>query len=349
MHGAEDLRRKTTAAVLAVCDAVPEEGPMWVDQTRAVDGALDDAQLAAVVQLRSMITVAREKWLSRPPSDESVASGHAVVAEADAHTDDFTLHRFIVSRPESLDAAFEMFSQAMEWRATRGVSSLFVELHPRAADASGGRSPRHATARSLFYGGFGGFTRDGRPYFIERLGVADLAGYSRHPGAREIVVDAYIAHLETIFRCVRAHSAAAGKFTRCTIVIDCAGLSFSTLTHIGLVKAVSKIGPPNFPEGSQQVVVVNAPVVISAAWALVSPLLPARTRAKVAISSSWATRSVLRELIDDAQLPPFLGGSKAEGLDLIGGAEPVPHNWTPPPAPSVSTLDDSMVSVSLGD
>jgi hypothetical protein len=333
---------------------------MWVDPQQAPPGALDADQLAAVTKLRSMIADARGKWLSREPDGEAThANSDAILAEADAHTDDLTLHRFVVSRPESLAAACEMYCEAMEWRANRGVSALFAKFHPRANHAGDGcAKAQHEAARAMFYAGFAGFTRDGRPFFVERLGAADLAGYSRNADARALVEDAYVAHLETVFRTVRAHSSAAGAFTRCTIVIDCSGLSFSTLTHIGLVKAVSKIGPPNFPEGSQQVLVVNAPLVISAAYALVSPLLPARTRAKVSINASRSTRSVLNEIIDDSQLPSFLGGTKKKQGSpddvLIGRAENVPTHWVLPrpddsKSASEGALNDSMVSVSLGD
>jgi hypothetical protein len=232
--------------------------------------------------------------------------------------------RFIVSRPQSIDAALDMFTSAMEWRATRGVSQIFTELHPRAVHGGGAASIRHAAARQFFYAGYGGVTKAKDPYFIERLGLADLAGMARQPRLLDLMFDAYVCHLEAIFRSVRSHAAAVGAFTRCVIVIDCAGLSFSTLRHIGIIKRVSKIGPPNFPEGSSRVLVVNAPVAVSAAWAVISPLLPKRTQAKVSICSSWSSRSVLRDIIDDSELPEFLGGTQPSEEGLVARAEAVP-------------------------
>lgn len=292
-------------------EAPPGPQPLSVAQDAPL-GILSETELAAVKDLRSRVAASLAGWREE--------HGEAVVEESTAHTDDFTLHRFLVSRPDSVEEALEMFSQAMQWRVDRGVGRLFTELHPR-ADVSGAR---HTAARQYFYGGYGGVTRTGVPYFVERLGMADLAGMARQPRLLDLMFDAYVAHLETIFRSVRVHAAAVGQFSRCVVIIDCAGFSFSTLRHIGIIKKVSKIGPPNFPEGSSKVLVVNAPVVISAAWSVISPMLPKRTQAKVTICSSWTSQSVINELIDRTELPEFLGGTRPPELDLIARAESVP-------------------------
>ena len=104
------------------------------------------------------------------------------------------------------------------------------------------------------------------------------------------------------------------------------------MRHIGIIKAVSKIGPPNFPEGSSKVLIVNAPMIFSAMWTMVSPLLPKRTRAKVSISSSRWTSTTLLELIDAEQLPDFLGGERSlDDPHVVRTPPPLP-----PPAPFLS-------------
>ena len=95
-----------------------------------------------------------------------------------------------------------------------------------------------------------------------------------------------------------------------------------------VLQAVSKIGPPNFPEGSSKVLIVNAPMVFSAMWVIVSPLLPKRTRAKVSISSSRWTSSTLLELIDAKELPQFLGGERPTDDVHIARTETVPEGVT---------------------
>merc|ERR1719272_127912 len=111
--------------------------------------------------------------------------------------------------------------------------------------------------------------------------MADLSGFASEPKVLDLMYDSYVCYLEQVFRSVRNHAAAVGSFSRILIVVDASQLGFSTMRNIGIIKAVSKIGPPNFPEGSSKVIIVNVPLVFSGAWMLVSPLLPKRTREKV--------------------------------------------------------------------
>ena len=108
------------------------------------------------------------------------------------------------------------------------------------------------------------------------------------------------------------------------IIVDARGLSLSTLRHISIIKTVASIGPPYYPEGTHRVLVVNAPRIFAAAWALVSPLLPTRTRNKVSILSASATPAALDEVVAPEQLPAFLGGTKPEEEGTVCQALPVP-------------------------
>jgi len=298
-------------AVRSVCMEPPSSSlPYCIEPQQAPSGALTPEEMAAVAELRQLI---EEENL--PPQADPLLP--AASAEAEAHKDDFTLLRFVKSRPEGIRQAFEMFRDAMLWRAEQQASKLFEELHPL-----GHPSPRLELARAHFYAGLGGVDKAGLPFFVERLGAADLAGFSREPGVLQVIMDAYVAYLETIFRTARSCSAATGTFVRVMILVDASQLSFSTLRHIGIIKNVSKIGPANYPEGSSRVLIVNAPKLFSAAWAFVSPLLPARTRAKISIFSASETAASLLELIDAAELPRFLGGEREESL--VARADPVP-------------------------
>ena len=85
------------------------------------------------------------------------------------------------------------------------------------------------------------------------------------------------------------------------------------------------VGPLGGLRPPRQVLIVNAPAVFSAAWALVSPLLPARTRAKVSILGASASAPALLDLIDATELPAFLGGKRDEAGTMVARAEPVPR------------------------
>ena len=65
------------------------------------------------------------------------------------------------------------------------------------------------------------------------------------------------------------------------MVVDLKGLGMSFISNMKFVKLISKIGPPHYPEITERVLVVRAPWIVKMAWAVVSPLLPKRTREKV--------------------------------------------------------------------
>ena len=54
-----------------------------------------------------------------------------------------------------------------------------------------GSNERARFVHSVGYAGVGGMTRDGLPFFVERLGVADVSGVSGTTEALGLLLDAY--------------------------------------------------------------------------------------------------------------------------------------------------------------
>ena len=260
--------------------------------------------------LRAKLEARLEHWSS------------AVRAEAEAQLDDLTLGRWAVAFPQGAEAAFE---SAMKWRAESGPTQLMAELHPVARTREG-RTARQAAVQEYGYAGIGGLTRDGLPYMIERMGKADFGGYARQGEAMmQLMRDAYVAHLELMTRAVRAAGAATGTFAMGLVVIDTKGVGASLLFNLALVKFQAKVGLSNFPEGTDRVLVVNAPGVVARLFSAVSGLLPQATRDKVKLVSESNTRAALEALVDAAEIPKFLGGEKPDDLVGIPEAKPLPR------------------------
>ena len=265
--------------------------------------------LEGVSMLRARLREEMITWAS----PEAIAEGTALI------DDDFTLYRFLHAREFNQDNAVSMFRGACAWRAERAVNAIFSELHPAAPT-----SVRHAASREYFYAGYCGVNKTGGPVVCERLGVVDLRALNQQPEALSLMLDAYCSYLESLFRMVRLASARSGRLVRATIVVDASGVSFSTLRNIGVIKTVASIGPPNYPEVTSRVYIVNAPVLFSAMWNIISPLLPAHTRTKVKIYASDFLPHLLQD-VDADQLPDFLGGARQPGdVALIPAAKRLP-------------------------
>jgi hypothetical protein len=247
----------------------------------------------------------------------------AAQREAKGHLDDLTLFRFMEARPAGLSAALGMFRDAMAWRSTdnRCVNRAFTAHHPMAPDGL-----LVAAGRKHFYAGFVGFDRNSEPIFGERLGKVDLPGLAREgEPLQQLLMDAYIAYLETAFRMVRAASCATGTLVKSTFVVDATGFSLSMLRHVGLIKAFAAIGPPYYPEVTHSVIIVNAPRFASAAWAIIGPLMPKATREKVSVHSVSTSAAVLAQRFDLTELPGYLGGTKSDSECFVAQALKIPR------------------------
>jgi hypothetical protein len=184
-----------------------------------------------------------------------------------------------------------------------------------------GRSARARLGDALFYAGFVGRATGlhpgtaGAPVVAERLGRVDLGGIAKSPALFELLLRRYAVHLEATWR----RAVAAGPKRRALVIVDLAGLDRRWLWHVGLVRRITAVGPPNYPETCGKVWICNAPRVFKLLWSLVAPFLPERTKAKVEVLGCGAD-GVAERLAPHveggrASLPRFLGGD-ADASDV---------------------------------
>ena len=178
-----------------------------------------------------------------------------------------------------LDNAEAQFRGSIAWRHETGVDEMWNRWRTHMDWTK--REPFVQLGSLAFYGQ--GHIHDesktasGGPLIFERLGKVDLNGLANDEETRESVVEAYIMSLETAWRSARA----CGGKARATMVVDLKHLGWSFFSNLNFVKAIAKIGPPNYPEITEKVLVVRAPWLLKAIWKIVGPLLPKRTREKV--------------------------------------------------------------------
>ena len=101
------------------------------------------------------------------------------------------------------------------------------------------------------------------------------------------------------------------------------GMGFELLRNMHLTNFAAKHGTANFPEGTDRIMVINAPRVVASLWAVIKPILPVAVQAKVSILGEAESASALREHIDSKELPIFLGGERDEATFPVPLALPV--------------------------
>jgi len=220
--------------------------------------------------------------------------------QARLHSDDGTLLRFIAARGTVKESAV-MFSETMVWRETVDVPEIH-RSHTNPTD------PAIVKAMETWYGlvltGVDSRSNSGGPVMIELIGSVDLAGVAKHD-LGPALCDCYIHYLETTWLAVRRGE---GGRQKSLVIVDLFGGTFDQLRYISIIKHLAAIGSARYPEVVETIALCRGPWAVSAAWKILSPLLPAATRAKVKIlGPDYLER--LRALAPERVIPSSMGGS----------------------------------------
>ncbi len=257
--------------------------------------------MAQIAALRARLAPAVLNLAPAPDNEDPWACPHRLLAE------DAALWRFLVARDGDEAAAAAMFEASIAHKRTARVHADHAEW----LGAAGG-SWRARVARLVFHGALlpPDPAAPGPVVALEHLGRLDVAGLAGHAAARDAFADRYTAHLEALWRALRAADAAAVAAagsatttapTRAVLVLDGAGLSASLLWHVGVVRQAAAIGTAYYPEMTARVLLVRAPAAVAALWRAVAVFLPARTRAKVQlVARGTATAAALQASLGPA-------------------------------------------------
>ena len=151
--------------------------------------------------------------------------------------------------------------------------------------------------------------QDGRPIYIERLGLLDIkALYALTTQERQLQRLVYEYE-----RCVSDRFPACSRAvghpveTSCTI-LDLAGVSLTNFYRVkDYVMQATSIGQDRYPETMGKFYIVNAPWGFSTVWSFIKPWLDEATVAKIDILGS-GYKDKLLEQIPAENLPKEFGG-----------------------------------------
>jgi len=216
--------------------------------------------------------------------------------------------RLLRARKYSVAAALSLLKDTVAWRTERRVRELAATP---AYELLGGVAldelmPLHPKAYFPFP------DKEGRPIYVERTGLVDAALLNSLTS-----MDHYEAHhihaFETdVRRLMSLASRGAGRpVTSLVTILD---MSEMTMKLTGsdaraYVGRMQHIDSTYFPETLGRMLIINAPTLFTAAWAMVKGFLDERTVRKIKIlggASSWMPE--LLKLIDIEHVPTEYGG-----------------------------------------
>ncbi|KAF6175395.1 hypothetical protein GIB67_036486 [Kingdonia uniflora] len=217
------------------------------------------------------------------------------------HDDYYTLLRFLRMRAFDQQKAKDKYLKMLKWREDYKVDVLVKEY----------KYVEYREVQRCYPHGFHGVDRHGRPLYIERIGMVDLNA---------------LLQVTTIDRFVKYHIAEQEKtlnlrFTSCSVaankhvasttsILDVKGVGMNSFSKPAreLFMEIQKIDSNYYPETLHRLFIVNAGSGFRILWKALTAFMDARTIAKIQLLGS-NYQSSLAEVIDESNLPSFLGGS----------------------------------------
>ena len=209
------------------------------------------------------------------------------------------LLRFLIARDLDINKALTMFINVNTWRKNIPITDINISEIKK--------------IKKLFPSYWLTLDKYSHPVYIECPGIINMKNLMKITTI-ESMTNIYIQNSEYMFTHLYKSLSNENNLniTQTLSIIDLKGCSFRSLTK----EVYVYIKNTYYPETIYKMFIINTPFVFNAAWSLIKPLIPTRTREKIHILKT-GEENILYEFIDRDKLPENLDFTNIDNSNNI--------------------------------